>query len=269
MTANFYTSYQTMSSVALLLAVTIATGCGQSPVAPVAGASPSTGGLSGAAPAKAPASGSGQVKVALCHRTEGSNGFVPLTVAAAAVGAHLSHGDIRVGDPVPGQGGAIMTAGCTTMSTRPVTVTFGSLAIQGTVITSYTEEGFDLVASGESWRVRTTYGNPQPFIFFDAAAGAGPRTGNITITAGGATFRFNSVDLYSSTTSIPYTFTGLLGSTVVFSVNATQPQTFGNFATVVNPDAGVSIDTLVISLTNAPAPCCGNPVGLDNIVLTR
>ena len=264
---KIYTGDKTMSCFALLLAATTATACGQSPVAPGADASPSTGGLSGAAFAKAPASG--QVRVALCHRTEGSHAFVPLTVAAAAVDAHLTHGDVRIGDAVPGEPAAIMTADCTSIATRPVTITFGSLAVNGAAITSYTEQGFELSASGESWQVRTTYGNPAPFIFFDAAAGAGPRSGNLTITAGGATFRFNSADLYSSTTSIPYTFTGLLGATVVFSVAGTQPQTFGSFATVVNPHAETLIDTLVISLTNAPAPCCGNPVGLDNIVLSR
>jgi hypothetical protein len=27
------------------------------------------------------------------------------------------------------------------------------------------------------------------------------------------------------------------------------------------------IDTLMIRLTNAAAPCCNNPMGLDNVVL--
>ncbi len=269
MTATFYRCFQTMSFFALLLAVMMVTACGQSPLAPRAAANRSTGDLSSVTSAKPSVPGLAQVQVPLCHRTEGSSGFVPIEIAATAVDAHLAHGDVRVGGAVPGQPGSIMSADCTSMATTPVTITFGSLAINGAAITTYSEEGFDLIASGQSWQVRTTYGKPLPFIYFDAAAGAAPATGIITITDGGAPFRFNSVDLYSSTTAIPYTFTGLLGSTVVFSVTGTQPQTFGNFATVVNPDAGASIDTLVISLTNAPAPCCGNPVGLDNIVLVR
>lgn len=267
MFAKIHVGSNPMVPFALLLAVTMSTACGQSPVDPGASPGPSAQARSGV-PARPPASGPAD-HVSLCHRTEGSNAFVPLTVAAAAVDAHLTHGDVRVGDAVPGQPGAIMAAACTSVATTPATIDFGSLTVNGAAISSYTEEGFDVIASGESWQVRTTYGNPPPFIFFAAAAGALPRIGSITITAGGATFRFNSVDVYSSTTSIPYTFTGLLGSTVVFSVTAIQPQTFGQFATVLNPHAGTLIDSLVISLTNSPAPCCGNPVGLDNIVLTR
>jgi hypothetical protein len=44
--------------------------------------------------------------------------------------------------------------------------------------------------------------------------------------------------------------------------------TFGNFSTVLNPDSSASIDTLDVLLTNDPGPCCSNPMGLDNIVLT-
>jgi hypothetical protein len=85
------------------------------------------------------------------------------------------------------------------------------------------------------------------------------------VTTGGSAFRFSSVDLYSSTTTIPYVFTGLKGATKVFSVSGTVPNTFGNFASVANPNAGDLIDTLVIELTNGVAQ---NPMGLDNVRLT-
>jgi hypothetical protein len=55
-------------------------------------------------------------------------------------------------------------------------------------------------------------------------------------------------------------------STKVFSVSGTVPNTFGELATVANPDAGDLIDTLVIELTNGTA-CCKNPMGLDNVRL--
>lgn len=35
---------------------------------------------------------------------------------------------------------------------------------------------------------------------------------------------------------------------------------------MLNPNAGDAIDTLAISLSN-PVACCGNPMGLDNIVV--
>ncbi len=49
--------------------------------------------------------------------------------------------------------------------------------------------------------------------------------------------------------------------------HSTQPNTFGNFATVSNPNADAQIDTLVIRLLNPAAACCPNPTGLDNIVV--
>src|SRR5439155_1992973 len=73
-------------------------------------------------------------------------------------------------------------------------------------------------------------------------------------------FNFKSVDLYSSTTPIPYTITGLRNSTTTFTMAATLPNTFGNFATVVNPQAADVIDTLVIRLSNPAAICCANPM---------
>ncbi len=54
-----------------------------------------------------------------------------------------------------------------------------------------------------------------------------------------------------------------------FTVNGTEPNTFGNFATVQNPNAGTLIDTLVISLSNPANQCCPNPMGLDNIVVVE
>jgi hypothetical protein len=93
--------------------------------------------------------------------------------------------------------------------------------------------------------------------------------GEIRITAGGSRFQFKSVDVYSSTTPIPYTFTGMLGSATVFALSGRQGNTFGNFATVASGRPDASIDTLLIRLSNAAAPCCGNPMGVDNIVLTR
>ena len=112
-----------------------------------------------------------------------------------------------------------------------------------------------------------TYGNPAPFIEFIAAAG-NTLTGEIRVTAGGATFGFESVDLYSSTTPIPYTFVGTRNCATVFTEANTLPNTFGTFGTVMGQHSAAIIDTLTITLTNPAAPCCENPMGLDNIVLS-
>jgi hypothetical protein len=145
------------------------------------------------------------------------------------------------------------------------TISFGGLT--GSSFSTYTEFGFTVSATSGNWTV-DGYGNPGPSVIFSASAGS-TVTGTIQVTAGGAAFSFTSVDLYSSTTPIPYTITGRRNSTTTFTMAATLPNTFGNFLTVLNPQAADLIDTLVISLSNPAAPCCANPMGVDNIAVSK
>jgi hypothetical protein len=151
-------------------------------------------------------------------------------------------------------------------TTTGVTITFDGLTIDGAAVTTYTESGFTVLPTSGDWVARTTYGNPAPFIQFDAPAG-NTITGEVQVTAGGSPFVFKSVDLYSSTTPIPYTITGLRNSIEVFALTDTLPNTFGNFRRVLSSHPTEVIDTLSIRLTNSAAPCCRNPMGLDNIVM--
>jgi hypothetical protein len=171
-------------------------------------------------------------------------------------------------DAGQGAGGSIsagLSLGTGGAPGRVVTCTFSGLLVDEATLSSYTESGITVVATAGAWQARTGFGNPAPSILFITPAGASA-TGQVEVTAGDATFSFVSVDLYSSITTIPYGFTGLMGSTKVFSVSGTVPNTFGAFATVANPNAGDLIDTLVIELTDGAA-CCENPMGLDNIRL--
>jgi hypothetical protein len=135
-------------------------------------------------------------------------------------------------------------------------------------VTSYTESGFTVSTVSGSWVVRTDYGSPGPFILFPADAGA-TVTGEVRVTGAGATFSFASVDLYSSTTTIPYRITGLRDSAIVFALSDTVPNTFGDFRTITNPQPTAVIDTLSIVLTNPAQTCCRNPTGLDTIALMK
>jgi hypothetical protein len=208
-----------------------------------------------------------QAIVDVCHSTAGGRHFIRLSVASAAVDAHLNHGDGLVGGPVLQQPGMKFDASCRTVALTRATITFAGLAGDGSPFVTYTESGLSVVSKEGSWQVSTSYGNPSPFIQFLRPAGAPTLTAAITLTAGGADFAFTSVDLYSSVTPIPYVFTGLRGFTTLFTSAGTQPQTFGNFATVLNPYSTVFIDTLAIGLANPSDECCSNPVGLDNIVI--
>jgi len=195
------------------------------------------------------------------------NGFILISVAPAAVDAHLAHGDGRVGDPVPGQPDMKFDATCTPVPTEPVTITFAGLTANGSPFTTTDESGFTVSAVSGPWENLTTYGNPAPSIIFTRQASEPETVGAAEISAGGSLFRFTAVDLYSSITTIPYTFTGLVNSTPVFTVSGVEPNTFGNFVTVSNPNAGDLIDTLRITLSNPATPCCPNPVGFDNVAL--
>lgn len=145
------------------------------------------------------------------------------------------------------------------------TLTFEHLTRDRAPISEYHERGFTLTFSGADWLEGLWYGTPKPFVFFTVAAGTSA-TGTVEVNGGGQAFSFASVDLYSSTTKIPYRIVGLRGGAVVFTMEDRLPNTFGNFKTVESVSSG-PIDTLRISLTNEAAPCCQNPMGLDTIVL--
>ena len=151
-------------------------------------------------------------------------------------------------------------------STPCPTLAFDGFDDEACAVTTYTKCGFTVTATTPNWTVFTRYGHPAPAIVFESAAGA-TTTGEVRVTAAAGTFTFQSVDVYSSTTPIPYVITGFANSAPVFTVQGTQGNTFGAFATISNPNAGAQIDALVIRLVNPAAPCCSNPTGLDNIVV--
>jgi hypothetical protein len=241
--------------------------CGQGLKNPAAPSNTAVATPAASAPDSAAVVANGKSKIDICHRREGTGEFIALSIGSPALDAHLAHGDALVGAPVPGQPGMSFDPACSAVRSRPTTITFAGLVINGEPVASYTEAGFTVLATMADWQARTDYGHPAPFIQFKAPV-VSPTTGQITVTAGGSPFSMTSVDLYSSITAIPYVFEGFRNGTPVFTVAGTQPQTFGNFATVLNPRASDIIASLVIRLTNPP-PCCGNPVGLDTIVVMQ
>jgi hypothetical protein len=229
----------------------------------------STGGLS--ADTTVEALGAGQSKVDVCHRSSGPTSFTLLTIAASALDAHLQHGDGLVGHPVPGQPEMKFNADCIPIPFVPLTVTFSGLsgAANFSAFSGYSVSGVSVQPASGSWLIMTGYGHPAPAIIFQRSAFDPTTSASAQVTAGGSPFFFNAVDLYSSLTTIPYVLTGTLGGTTVFTVSNTVPNTFGAFVTVTNPQATSLIDTLTIQLSNPATPCCSNPVGLDNIVVSH
>jgi hypothetical protein len=185
--------------------------------------------------------------------------------------------------PAAGCGGTESTTGPSTTSTpvtarridpstiRPsitYTIGFSSLRENRAPFTGHAESGFDVSVVSAQWMALTTYGNPQPFVEFSGPAGV-TTTGELRITAGGAPFWFNSIDLYSSTTKIPYVIEGFLNSDQIYASVDVIGNTFGAFARRSNPNADMAVQEIRIRLSNPSAPCCSNPMGVDNIVVSR
>ena len=69
-----------------------------------------------------PAYAQGSPKSQFCHRTNGINDFILITIADAAVPAHRAHGDGAIGDPVPGQSGMVFDETCNAVAAGPAVV---------------------------------------------------------------------------------------------------------------------------------------------------
>jgi hypothetical protein len=148
------------------------------------------------------------------------------------------------------------------------TIGFSFLRDNRAPFTAYVESGFMVSVVAADWISLTSYGNPQPFVEFNGPAGT-TTTGELRITAGGAPFWLNSVDFYSSTTKIPYVIEGSLNSEPAFTVIDIIGNTFGAFARRTNPKSDMPVQEIRIRLSNPSAPCCSNPMGVDNIVVSR
>jgi hypothetical protein len=95
----------TLASVCVLTAA-----CGTGPQNPTAPSPNQARGDQAIAPAK----------VEICHRTEGTNAFVLLSVAQPAVEAHQAHGDGLVGAAIPGMPGMNFGADCAPVASAPM-----------------------------------------------------------------------------------------------------------------------------------------------------
>jgi len=138
-----------------------------------------------------------------------------------------------------------------------VTCTFDGLRY-GEPLSSYTESGFTVVATAGPWQGGGRIG-------FLAQPGV-PTKAEISVTAGGSTFSFVSVDLYSSTTPIPICLHRADGLDDGVLGNRHRPEHLWGDRDGCESRVGDLIDTLFIEITNPPG---NNPMALDNLRLWR
>ena len=170
--------------------------------------------------------------------------------------------------PEPGRSPFPRIDASTLKPSMTYTIGFSSLRDNRTPFASHAESGFAVSVVAGNWISLTTYGNPQPFIEFYGPAGT-TTTGELRITANGDAFWLNSIDFYSSTTKIPYVIEGYLNNELVSSVVDVIGNTFGAFARRSNPNADAPVQEIRVRLSNPSAACCENPMGVDNIVVSR
>lgn len=149
---------------------------------------------------------------------------------------------------------------------KSYTIDFNGLK-NGQAFKKYSEYGFQVTAgANDDWVVNGSYGNPAPMIQFPVPADK-IVTNAVTVTHATERFTYKSVDLYSSLSPVKWKFAGSLKGKTVYSQSGQMPNPTGGFTTLKNGHAGAAVDKVDITLTNVKVPCCGNEIGIDNIVL--
>ncbi|GMV20819.1 MAG: hypothetical protein AMXMBFR57_07680 [Acidimicrobiia bacterium] len=185
--------------------------------------------------------------------------LVACGVVAAAMAACAEN---PAGGPTAPSVSAMVSGGAAVADSRRLT--FSSLTVDAEAVTAYAESGFTVLMRSGGWSARTTYGNPAPFVQFLAEPGQ-TIVGEALVTLPAPTY-FASVDLYSSTTPIPYVIKGLRQSAVVFTLSGTTSNTYGSFRTINNPHGDI-VDAISIALTNTSTG--RNPMGFDTLVTSE
>jgi Carboxypeptidase regulatory-like domain/Bacterial Ig-like domain (group 2) len=131
---------------------------------------------------------------------------------------------------------------------------------------SYAACGFTVAASTSNWAVSTTTGRAAPSVQFTSARRS-TTTGELVVTSD-APFRFQSLDVYSSTTPVVFVITGIANGKTAFTLQNTLSSP-AEFIGVANAASAPAVDALVIRLTTPPLSCCDTIVAVDNIALAR
>jgi hypothetical protein len=148
-------------------------------------------------------------------------------------------------------------------------ITFeGATTFSGWLFTSYNESTFSLnaTATSSSWAFIVPL-QWSAYAAFNSMPGVNT-TGELTIVPTTPGFHFNSIDVYSEATSVPYEITGTGPGGTVFTWTGTVPNPSGGFVHLTNPYAAAPINQLSIKLIDQPPASITNYVGVDNITLS-
>jgi len=160
---------------------------GTTPVAPTASSS-LPGPLSGASVAG---------KVEVCHKTEGTNAYVLISVADPALETHIRHGDAQPGQPVPELPGFVFDASCLPVVSQGSPTHMGVLAgtdgLSGTIEITLGTSATATIAAAESRALASVLpaSGTATFTGIGSIALSGTwddTTGDLVLSGGGYTF---------------------------------------------------------------------------------
>ncbi|RZI85743.1 MAG: PEP-CTERM sorting domain-containing protein [Rubrivivax sp.] len=156
--------------------------------------------------------------------------------------------------------GALLALTLSTQASAAVITFDGLTGATADPLSAYTEDGFTVTPTLGAWKEAHVFGNPLPSIYVSAL---GPDTpfGNLSVTAGGSLFTFNSLDLQAFNSAVGYEIRGSRGGTVLFS-SANGQAASPDFKTLT-AGGGLAIDTLTFDISGGPGS-----FNVDNINLT-
>jgi hypothetical protein len=141
------------------------------------------------------------------------------------------------------------------------TITFSGLSgANGTPVASYSESGFTFTTTTGQFFEGQVFGNPAPSLGVGSIFG-GPALNQLTITDSGS-FNFDQFDLATNNGATGYSLAGFLGGVQQYSFSAVEPEHTAIFNTILNPDAAIAVDEVLITLNVS-----GTSANIDNVVL--
>jgi hypothetical protein len=142
---------------------------------------------------------------------------------------------------------------------------FDAADFNGWLFSVHSESTFTVnaAASWSSWYYTVPL-TSSPYATF-WSMGGDTTIGELTIVPTTSGFLFNSFDIYSQGTTVPYEITGTGPGGTVFTFAGTVSNATGGFVRVTNPYAAFPVDRLSIKLTDQAPACCSNFIGIDSI----
>jgi hypothetical protein len=149
-----------------------------------------------------------------------------------------------------------------------VTITFDGAGSNGAPYITSTTSGFTVSVVSGSWTVNTAGGNPGSSIQFVSPINTN-LSQTVAVIPSAAPIRLKSFDIYTLQSSVFYQIGGMLADGTTFLSGYVQSGPGPGWVHVRAPSPDQLLKQVFIAPYSAATPCCGNVIGLDNIVVSQ